>query len=517
MEEIHLKVVTLTGIFLIDINIPINSLINHFYYKLYKYFLHCCFDLLYDNKIISPLDKITDIISKDEITPKVIIFNVISYEKIKFFISNIDSCISINTAGKIIDWNTCDSYYYINNLNNFNFIKNYINLNYNCLNIINICSTECYVALLFENGIAIILSYEDKIIINTFNNVTQIVKTNKEIGILINNNKFIVCNYFGEIFENDKLSNLNCNYIYANYYLFFIVCQEYIIIVRNHLFFPDQNDRQLITFYYVNNIFQIYDTWDSSIIAAIKEDNTLVSFDIVSDNELNITPFEDINDLSLKIKKILSVDLSFIALTYDDSIVIWGDNLELLDIYQFIKNDLINVQDIIVSRFCIGILKKNNTIIVISINGTYSIYNDYNYIQIISTKYEIFGLADNNNVYCIQIQEPNYCGLHIESLTNIKEFYATMTSILVISHDNIIQAYSPIYSYMHNQTHFYKNSKYDTNIPIFYRQQILDLKSVRTDNNTFFIIRQNDEIIKIQGDRSQEHKTLNDISKFMNF
>jgi len=514
MEEIHLKVVTLTGVFLIDIKISINSIVNQFYYKLYKYFLHCCFDLLYNNKIISPLEKISDIITTDDITLKVIIFDVISYEKIKFFKSNIDSCISINTAGKIIDWLTAYECHYNNKFNDFNFIKDYINLNYNCLNIISICSTDCHVALLFETGIAIILSYEDKIIINTFNNVTQIVKTNIEIGILINNNKLIVCNYFGKIFENDKLSNLNCKYIYANYYLFFIICEQFIIIVRNHLFFPYQNDGQLITFCYINNIFQIYDTWDSSIIAAIKENNTLVSFDIVFEDDLIITPFEDINNLSLKIKKILSIYLSFIVLTYDESIIIWGDNLELLEIYQFLKNDLSNVQDIIVSKLCIGILKKNNNIIVISINGTYSIYNDYNYIQIIATKHEIFGLADNNNVYCIELQEPNYLGLHIELFINIKEFYATMTSILVISYDNIIQAYSPTYKYMHINARFYKTCKYDTNIPIFYSHQILDLKSVRTDYDTFFIIRQNDEIIKI---RYQEHESFNDISKFMNF
>jgi len=499
IKNINVKVVDISAKIIIDVDISKKSYLNQIYNMLYSLYFHCNFDLLFNKKIITPLEKISNLSNES-----IIIFDIVTYQKLNFFKLDFNSYLAINNNGLIIDWMPEYQYPNNDNLNNYNFLKNYLNYNYNCLSIIKICNIIFFhAAVLFENGLLIILCYNKKKIIHIFHNVTKILKTTNIIGILINNNKLITCNYLGQIFKDDNLTNLDYKYIYSNSKLFFIIGHQSITIVT-HKYYPYPTDKLLILKYNINNIYQIYDNWTSSKIAIIKENNSLLSFNIVINYHIfdgNIILDENIDNPDLKIKKILCIDISFVALTYDNLVFIWGNNKLLIDFYDICKNELVDVEDIVVTNLAIGILKKNNTIIIISIYEKITIYRtcidiDYTYIKFISTKLNIFGLADNNKVYQIKLLDSNYSCLHIEIFNDIKELYKSKTDILVVSNDNIIYAYNP-----------------NKNI-IYYQQQILDFKSIRIHEHTFIIIRNNGELIKIN---DNDTDTFNNIVKFIKF
>lgn len=507
MENYNVIVVDCNAKEIININIKINSYINQIYSnsKLFKLYFHCCFKLLYNDRVIEPYEKINDIT-----TDQIIIFNIVSYPKIKFFTSNFNFNIAVNTDGKIIDWIIDYSYYVVSILDNFYFLKTYLNNNYNCLNIIKICSTESHAGILFEDGLLIILSYKSQTIINTFNNVIKIVKTYNSIGFIINNNKLItfmslIKDKIYEIKDLDKKEYIN---ILANYDFFFIICKKEIIVIHQIYSYNNNsytNHMQLIDRYEINNIIEIYDTYDSKLIAAIKEDGYLISFEILTictesqNNKLIINPFEYINKLELKIKKIVCISFSFVSLTYDNYVFIWGNNKELIDIYKVLQKDLIDVIDIVSSREYFLILKKNNIIIVISLTGVYKIYNDYyEYNQIISTNYQIFVLCLDNKVY--QIPNPQETIKQIKLLyKDIKEVYANNISILAISNDNIVYVYNSYLDY------------------IYYKKQHLDLVAIKINQYYFLIISNNGNLIEIKYDdkKTNDSKTFNNILKFI--
>lgn len=503
MEVINVKVVDCNGNVIINEIVLYTQYVNYIYNKLYKYFFHCHIKLLYNGRKISPLEKICDIIDIIDIN---ITFNVVTYEKLKYSYPNVNLHLVVNNKEQIIDFvskYSCDSSYY----HKINCFKAYLNTNHNCLNIINICCNKIYTAILFEDGIALIFSNTTEII-KRFNNVTKIVKTICAIGIIINNNKLITM-IQDKIFDNDDLCNLDYKNVYANTYFMFIIGHTSITIVH-HIASYNNAKLQLINKYEINNVSEIYDNCGSSLLAIILNNSQLMTFEISSLwaeaplTKLNIIPITNINEQSLKIRKILCISFSFVVLTWDDIVFIWGNNKNLIELFELLKNKLYDVEDIVVTHECIGILKKNNSIIILSLKGIYSIYEsiknilNYKYIKIISTNFQIFILADNNNVYEIikPKEDNNYYYLDIDIniviLNDIKELYSNNTEILAISNDKIVYAL--------------------VKSMIYYKKQILDLKNVGVYQNTFIIIKSNYDLIEIN--RHYE-KTLNNITKFI--
>ena len=486
MEEIIVKVVDCSGKIIFNNKMLFESRVNQIYNSCRLSCFHCEIKLLYNNQIISPLKKISDIIIV-KTTDLIIIFNIVLYPKNKY---KLLSEIIIDTKGKIIDYSLNN---YIQKYNNSKrkFILDFINKNYNCLNIISICNSYYHIAILFEDGMLVIVSYETQNIINIFYNLKKIFKTVKTIVIIINdlqNCKLIIFNEKNEIIgdNNKELNNLDCIDIYIYNYLIFIISKTYIMIVRN-------TNPLCIIKYEINNIIIVYAinielyrvTNSGFLIAAIKEDNCLITFELIynyDSSKLCIQPFEDIDKQFLKIRKILHIlDESFIAITNDDSIYIWGLNKKLVKLYEELKTQLINVDDIVVSYNSIGILKKDNSIILIIIKQrdiiSYTVYKSFNskykYNKIISTIDEIFALTDNNTVYILEN------GVPIEILNNIKDLYTNITNIIAISYDNIVYGYTS-----------YKK--------IYYIQHFSDLKSIKINKENFMIIKNNGELIIIE-------------------
>jgi len=505
MVKINVIVVDISGNQIIDINISHESYINQVYNKLYKYFFHCKIKLLYNKKIIQPFQKICDISTDSKI-----IFEIVSHIKIKFFsqigfsIHDVNSYIAVNTTGKIIDW--MPAYVPSNSIfldtfqDKFNFLKDYLNLMTSCLNIISIYCNDIYATILFENGQLFILCFRTKSQIKTIDNVTKVIKTRNVIGIIINNNKLIIYSNIDlkHIIGSLNLSSLDYKNIYANSDYFFVIGEDSITIFNPYCPTP-----KYIIKYKINNIFQIYDTRNSSIIAAIKEDYTLTSFIIETNDEtgMSINPFEDINKQALKIKLMLSLNLSFVALTYDDKVIIWGHDKHLIKQYEVLQDKLIDVEDVVLTEFHIGILKRDNSIIIIHLNiRNYYIYetSECKYLKIISTRTKMYVLGDNNIVYELQ---NDFLPYNIKLLEhNIKDLYSnSKDNILLISHDNIVYAYD-----------FLMVAK---NKSLYFEQQILDYKSVMITDKNFFIIRTNNELIEIKCDDANPH--FKDIEKFI--
>ena len=513
MEKI-IKVFDCNGTQILYDTVLSSSSLNQIYNKLYILYLHCHkIELLCNNKKFLPIHKISDICTETDTEivtdtgtgtgtgTETIILNIVVY--LKSDLHQSDYCIAINTDGNIIDCPLLEQ------TQRFKYLKHYLNSKYNCLNIISICSNNKFVVVLFDNGQAIKLSYENKEIklLNIFHNVTKIVSTGCTIGIIINDIDLITSDDSNYIKSLD-ISSLNYKYIYTDVNFFFIINQDFITIVYRQIFCP--NEKQIVVTYPISNINKIY--CYCTDIAAIREDNSVISFNIdISRNELsekilNIKPYDDINKEYYKIKKILHIG-EFIALTYDDTVIIWGGhNPELIELYHAIKNNLTNVEDIVIAEEYIGILKKDNSIIVISlISNIYAIYKtQYKYVDIISTDFIIFGFTDDNKVY--GIPKPEHSWLPIEIGTNIKEVYANRVDILAISHDNII--------------YVYKYENYDTtgliSYTLYYEKQILDLKSIRVEYNSFIIIKNNGELIGIQYENNND-KIFKDVVKFINF
>ena len=477
MTEVQIKVVNYNGEIILNMYILNTCYLNKIFNKLYKFYFHCYFELVYNNKRVFPLDNINNVSSES-----IIIFNIVSYFK-----SNFNSYVAVNDNGKIIDW-LPEYRKHTYNHGTFHFLKDYLNSNYDCLDIVSICCNSAHIAILFENSLAIILRPFSNKIIKSYQNATKIIKTFNEIGIIINNNKLITCNYDNKIFETDDLNNLDYKYIYANNTFFFVIGHHSITIVL-HMYYLDSI--QLITKYEITDILHLEVAHLLPLIAAIKEDSSLISFEIKKfNNNLSIKPLEAINKKSLKIKKILNIDNSFVAITYDDIIFIWGHNKELVDFYDVIQNDLICIDDIVVTKEYIGILKKNNSIIIISvINPTYAIYGndelDYKYIKIIATNYKIFGLTDDYKVY--EIVGVSKSIFHIPKLNNIENIYSNDKDILAISYDNIVYAYKQYYESDYSQA----------TLKMYYCNKILDFKHVRINHNTFIIVTNTYELIEI--------------------
>jgi len=493
MTETNIIVVDISAKIILDIKISREKYVNQIYNELYPLYFHCNFDLLYEKRIIEPLEKISDISSEP-----IIILNIVLNIK-STTLHTLDSYIAINTDGKIIDWIT--GYW---RLDNFNCLKDYLNSNYNCLDIITICNIDYYFAILFENGITIIFSHDTKNIVNKFYNVTKIVSTRNQIGLIINNNKLITYNYLGKISKeldnSNELDNIDYKYIYGHKDFFFIIGYQNITIVKYTEEFNFYGTI-LINKYNISNIVEIYYTLDIPLIAVIKEDSSLISFLIeikeLSEN-INIKPLDNINSQLLKIQKILNIDVSFVSLTYDYTVFIWGYNEELKKLYLILKNELIDIEDIVVSETHIGILKKNNSIIIISVfNGIYNIIDEHIYVKIISNNRLIFALADDK-VYEID----NLQLICIQELNNIKELYTNIIYLVAVSYDNIVYVYD--YS-----NEFCKNYK-----SLFYQKQILDFKSIRITDYSLIIIKNNNELIEITGNKD-ENVIFKNISKFI--
>ena len=182
MTDINITILNCSGESFI-ITISNESYVNQIYNKLYKFYFHCIFVLLYNEIKIYPFEKISDISTSTNM-----ILSIVLYLNCKCTLVNnydINSYIAVNTNGKIIDWQP--KYYYNSYLDNIKYLKNYLNSNYNCLTIISICYNNNFTAILFEDGIAIILSSIKAIPINTFYNVIKIVKTTGAIGLIIKN------------------------------------------------------------------------------------------------------------------------------------------------------------------------------------------------------------------------------------------------------------------------------------------------------------------------------------------
>lgn len=164
---------------------------------------------------------------------------------------------------------------------------------FSCLNIINIYCNDIYATILFENGQLFILCFRTKSHIITIKNVSKVIKTRNVIGIIINNSKLIIYSNtdLKHVIEYLNLSSIDFKDIYANSDFFFVIGEDAISIFNPYCPIP-----KYIIKYKINNIFQIYDTRNSSIIATIKEDYTLTSFIIETNDEtgISINPFEDI-------------------------------------------------------------------------------------------------------------------------------------------------------------------------------------------------------------------------------
>jgi len=184
-------------------------------------------------------------------------------------------------------------------------------------------------------------------------------------------------------------------------------------------------------------------------MAAIKEDNSLIILKLVyerSSKTLFIETLEHINEQVIKIRKILSIedDAVFIAITIDDSFYINGFNQNLIELCNQLKDKLVNIDDIVLSYNAIGILKKDNSIIlikmeqnnIISFNIYESINSKYIYNKIISTYDKILALTSDKKVYILKDRLP------IELFNNIQEVYVNHTDIILISTDNIVYAYN---------------------------------------------------------------------------
>jgi len=502
MEEINVKVVKINGKIIFEQNMPINIYVNQICNELNKLKLYYDrnFELIYKNKKISPLQKICDITSSTSIIFDIVLyFDMLTINNDPFN----ESQIAINTDGKIIDLekNSYSILSYLNPLYNLNGLQNMLNLNFNCLTIIKICCTAYYAVILFENGTAIIFSIRSNQIIETYNNVTKINKTYMSIGLIINNNKLIIYERSGEIFENDQLNNLDYKYMYSNYIYFFIICNNFILIVNDNY----NNQMLMVTKYEINNIVKIYNFNNERVIAAITEDSSLILFELSSDNnKLSINPIDDINKKSIKIKKILYMRNTFITITFNDSLFIWGEDNKLLELFKLLKKELIEINDIVVTLEYIGILNSNNDIIIISvINKSYNIYKssdlNYKYNKIISTILGIFVLTDDNKIYEILCKPKKYD--FIEILTDIKAIYSNNKNILALSNDNIVYVYYSIRS---------KTSS----IFLYYKEQILDFKSVKINNYAFIIIRKNtNDLVEIK--YKVEINTLLNVVKFI--
>ena len=357
----------------------------------------------------------------------------------------------------------------------------------------------------------IIISYKTQNIINTLYNVIKIFKIYSSIIIIINEfpnyfSKLIISDRKGKIIglEEKELNNLDYIDIYINDNVIFIINKTYIIIVRNT---EEESNPLCILKYKINNITTlysiiIYSNYNSGsyIIAAIKEDNSLISFKLFYDKFnklLYIEQLEDINKQFLKIKKILFIKNEvFITLTNDNAIHIWGVNDKLIELYKKLQPQLLNIEDIVVSYHTIGILKKDNSIILISVRHiSCHIYESfdskYKFEQIMTSSYEIFALTDNNKVYLLQYN----ILIPIEIFNNIKKIYTNNSNIIAISHDNIVYAYNSIYK------------------KIYYMLQINNLKSIKINKDNFVIIKSNEEIIII--DKNYIDLTLKDVVKFI--
>ena len=485
MKEVTIQVFDCGGNKIFDKNMSSDNRLNQIYIQLYKLYFYCKINLLYNKQIMPPFKKINDIT-----TDLVIIFDIAICYKLVQLDDNLILDIAINTQNKI-----SEIIYSYNNfipgcLVNLRAITNFINKNYNCLNIISICHNYYHTAILFEDKTLIIVNnytcyfydsgFSSINIIATFDNVTKIITTAQTFGIIINDTEFIKFDKEKKFHKYEDLTNIDYKYIYVIGNLFFIISQEFITIVyTQHL---------SIVQYKINNINKIYYTPQfgvNGVIAAIKENGCLILFKILPNYKLSIYPFENINNYP--IKKILSIESLFVIITHDDNVFIYSNYEWIIERYELIKNKLKDVNDIVisVSTKLIGILKKNNDIIILSSTSLNIIFEQIEplysniYKQIISTNYNIFLLANNNKVYKIQKQTLFKTDVApIEILDNIKEFYSNYIDLIAISYDNIV---------------------YASQFPggLYYKQQFLDLKAIKINKYTFIIIKNNNELIKI--------------------
>jgi len=530
MSLINVKVVSISGETIYYATILRDTFINQLYNELYRLFYNCSqIYLLYLGKKISPLTKISQLTI---ITDLLIILDIVIIESdCSLWQSYTDIDIAICSKNKIIhrqflprvDDELFNFYYFCNFYNFYNYKKYeeiFLTKDYNCLSIVSICDNELNIGILFENGIGIILSSCDNpIIINTFHNVTKIVAAYNLIGIIINDNKLIIYyNTKGIFVDSPDLNNLDYNNIYVDANNFFIVGKQFLTIVKSSMYNPEN---PLIFKYEIQNIDTLHIFSESYLdvtyyyIYIINIDKTLILLKL-KDELTTMTVFKDedkdededeninINEQLLKIKKILSIDRTIIFLTYDDIVIICGNNKWLIKCYNLLKNDLGDVEDIVVTSTSLGILKKNNSIIIITINGLYTIYTDtchetivsenfyiferkldleYQYVKIISNQYIICALADNNKVYLISEPKNKYdLPTTIELFNNIKKLYANVKDIIAISYENIVYAYR-----------YYK----EYNPHIYYEQQFSDLKSIKINAHNFVIIKNDNNLIEI--------------------
>lgn len=76
---------------------------------------------------------------------------------------------------------------------------------------------------------------------------------------------------------------------------------------------------------------------------------------------------------------------TFVSLTNENSILIWGANNKLIELYEELKTKLVDIHEIVVTDNCIGILKII-VLYLLHINITYKIIiSKHKYIKIIST------------------------------------------------------------------------------------------------------------------------------------
>ena len=157
-----------------------------------------------------------------------------------------------------------------------------------------------------------------------------------------------------------------------------------------------------------------------------------------------------------------------IVITYDDILYIWGINTKLLVLYKELKTKLVDIDNIVVSYNSIGILKKDNSIILITMEQWYTIsytiyesdYSKYKYEQIFLNKNDILTLTDNNKVYLLpKYDEFALTSIPVEILNNIKEVYVNINDMIAISYDNIVYAYRAIYSNIYYKQQFVNNLK----------------------------------------------------------
>lgn len=453
MTEIFVIVINVNGDKVFRETLSNNIFLNYVYTSLGQSYLDCKIKLLYNGQIISPLKKICDI------TPDlIIIFDLLAYpelheigtqnvyQDLSIAPEGIGELLIVNSKGKIIK----DPY---NSFLNYYDFQCFIDKNYNSLKIISIISiSSCYVTL-FEDGMLIIYCCENNTIINTFYNILEIVSSNELLIIINTNNKLIIYQKNHIIINSNKLNNLELKKIYVIKNFIFIINNTDITIVQIDI---ENNNELLIIKHEINNIDRLYvmtlekssyNNSCSQIILAITENYTLISFTLCFNyvsQILSIQPLEDINNQLLKIKKILIIrnNSSFIVLTYNDTIYIWSQHVKLLEFYKEYQHTLVNIEDIVISDEAIGILKKDNTILLIEMYNyesfTITMYEstDMLYQKIITIIDKLFILTDNNKVLLLKKD-----GNPKEILNNIKKICNSPFYILAVSYDNIVYVY----------------------------------------------------------------------------